>query len=240
MTSRNMVNYVIGFFVSLLVILTILVIAIELVTFDQNFYLQQYKRLNTAQKIGMSDEDLMRVTKQLTDYIRGRWKSLESITAEIKGIDRQVFNEREITHMLDVKGLFQLAARLRNFALIGIVVLISVLYFNSNKKPWSFFAVSYLIAAGLLLLVLITSIVIIRSNFTYYWDQFHYLFFDNDLWMLNPETDIMIQMVPEPFFYQAVLRVFSYFGTGLVIIGLVSFCILKRQKNMRQKLIKRS
>ena len=95
MTSRNMVNYVIGFFVSLLVILTILVIAIELVTFDQNFYLQQYKRLNTAQKIGMSDEDLMRVTKQLTDYIRGRWKSLESITMEIKGIDRQVFNERK-------------------------------------------------------------------------------------------------------------------------------------------------
>ena len=62
--------------------------------------------------------------------------------------------------MLDVKGLFQLAARLRNFALIELWCLY-LFCISTATKTLVFFAVSYLIAAGLLLLVLITSIVII-------------------------------------------------------------------------------
>ena len=95
MYSKTMVNYIIGFLISILLFPILLVIGIQLVTFDQNFYAQQYERLNTAERIGMSDEDLKRVTLQLTDYIRGRRDSLDRITAEIDGVQRQVFNERK-------------------------------------------------------------------------------------------------------------------------------------------------
>ena len=230
MDTKNMVNYFIGLLISILLFPIFLVVGIELVTFDQNFYAQQYERLNTAEEIGMSEEDLSRVTLQLTDYIRGRWDSLEKISAVIDGEKRQVFNEREIDHMVDVKHLFQFAARVRNISLICIGVLIILLYFLSNKRPLPYLAASYLAAAGLLLLLLIIAVPIIQSNFTYYWDQFHYLFFDNDLWILNPETDIMIQMVPEPFFNKAVFRVISYFGTGVLLFSLISFFILRAQR----------
>ena len=100
MKTKTTANYIIAFLISVLLFPIFLVTGIELVTFDQNFYSQQYARLNTAEKIGMSVEDLSRVTLQLTDYIRGRWDSLEQITAEIDGENRQVFNEREIAHML--------------------------------------------------------------------------------------------------------------------------------------------
>jgi len=225
-----MANYIIAFLISVLLFPIFLVVGIELVTFDQNFYLQQYERLNTAEEIGMSDEDLTRVTLQLTEYIRGSWDSLELITAEIHGENRQVFNEREIAHMVDVKHLFQFSARVRNISLIFIAVLLILLYFSSDRKPLRYLAVSYLVIAGLLLLLLFIAVPIIQNNFTYYWDQFHYLFFDNDLWILNPETDIMIQMVPESFFNQAVLRVISYFGAGVLLIGLISFWILRFQR----------
>lgn len=230
MKTKTTANYIIAFLISVLLFPIFLVTGIELVTFDQNFYSQQYARLNTAEKIGMSVEDLSRVTLQLTDYIRGRWDSLEQITAEIDGENRQVFNEREIAHMLDVKDLFQFAAKVRNIALTSIVILLIILYFSSNRKLFRYLAASYLTAAGLLLLLLIIAVPIIQSNFTYYWDQFHYLFFDNDLWILNPETDIMIQMVPEPFFNQAVLRVIFYFGTGALLFGLASLWILRYQR----------
>lgn len=230
MKTKTTANYIIAFLISVLLFPIFLVTGIELVTFDQNFYSQQYARLNTAEEIGMSVEDLSRVTLQLTDYIRGRWDSLEQITAEIDGENRQVFNEREIAHMLDVKDLFQFAAKVRNIALTSIVILLIILYFSSNRKLFRYLAASYLTAAGLLLLLLIIAVPIIQSNFTYYWDQFHYLFFDNDLWILNPETDIMIQMVPEPFFNQAVLRVIFYFGTGALLFGLASLWILRYQR----------
>ena len=119
------------------------------------------------------------------------------------------------------------------FPVICIVVLALLLYWISARKSLKIFAKSYLIVSAILLLLLLLGGSIISSNFTYYWDQFHYLFFDNDLWLLNPATDIMIQMVPEPFFYQAVFRVLTYFGLGIIIIGAASFWILRsdRKKN---------
>ena len=170
----------------------------------------------------------------MTDYIRERSDSLELIQAEIKGVQRQVFNKREILHMIDVKALFQFGFQLRSISLLSIVVLSILLYWICSEKSLRIFAKSYLVVTASLLLLLLIAVPVIKSNFTYYWDQFHYLFFDNDFWVLNPETDIMIQMVPEPFFYQAVLRVVVYFGLGILIIGAASFWILRivRKKNV--------
>jgi integral membrane protein (TIGR01906 family) len=60
---------------------------------------------------------------------------------------------------------------------------------------------------------------LINTNFTLYWDYFHYIFFDNDLWQLDPRTDVLIQMVPEEFFYDLVVRIIFYFIGGMVILG---------------------
>ncbi|HHY83012.1 MAG TPA: TIGR01906 family membrane protein [Clostridiales bacterium] len=234
MNSRIIANYAVGFLISVLLFPVMLVTSIQLVTYDQNFYASQYARLNTADNIGMSAGDLERVTGELLDYISGRLDSLDNITAEINGEIRPVFNEREKLHMVDVKDLFNFASRVRNISLAGIVLLFIILYYLSHKQPLRFFAASYLTAAAMLLLLLIIAVPIIKSNFTYYWDQFHYLFFDNDLWILNPETDIMIQMVPEPFFNQAVTRVIIYFAAGSLVLGFISFWLLRKSRKRYQ------
>ncbi len=230
MKTKTLVSYIIAALIAVMMFPTFLFTAIEMVTYDKNFYKAQYDKLGTAEFIDIERDELLRVTQELTDYIRDRSDSLESIQAEIKGEHRQVFNEREILHMVDVKALFQFGYRLRNICLICIVVLALLLYWISTRKSLKIFAKSYLIVSAILLLLLLLGGSIISSNFTYYWDQFHYLFFDNDLWLLNPATDIMIQMVPEPFFYQAVFRVLTYFGLGIIIIGAVSFWILRSAK----------
>ena len=227
MKTKTLVSYLVAALIAVMLFPTFLFTAIEMVTYDKNFYKVQYDKLGTAEYIGIDSDELLRVTQELTDYIRDRSDSLEPIQAEIKGVYRQVFNEREILHMVDVKDLFQFGFSLRNICLISIVVLSLLLYWISGRKSFKIFAKSYLIVSALLLLLLLIGGPIISSNFTYYWDQFHYLFFDNDLWLLNPATEIMIQMVPEPFFYQAVFRVLAYFGLGIVITGVASFWILR-------------
>ncbi|NLC45106.1 MAG: TIGR01906 family membrane protein [Clostridiales bacterium] len=233
MKTKTLISYLIAILIAVMLFPTFLFTAIEMVTYDKNFYKVQYEKLGTAEIIGIDNDELLRVTGELTDYIRNRSESLEPIQAEIMGVHRQVFNEREILHMIDVKELFQFGFRLRNICLISIVVLSLLLYWISSGKSLKICAKSYLIVSTLLLLLLLIGGPIISSNFAYYWDQFHYLFFDNDLWLLNPATDIMIQMVPEPFFYQAVFRVLTYFGLGIMIIGAASFWILRseRKKN---------
>jgi len=44
------------------------------------------------------------------------------------------------------------------------------------------------------------------------------MFFDNDLWMLNPETDILIQMFPESFFIAMSAKiVFGLLWRGIIV-----------------------
>lgn len=229
MNVRSKLNYLLGFLISVLLFPVLLVVSIQLTAFDESFYVNQYNKLNTAETIGISQDDLSQVTAELLDYIKGKRSSLDNIQAQINGSIREVFNDREKAHMVDVKDLFGFASRVRNISIISILLLSVILYFNGKDNPISYFARSYLVAAAALLALLIIMVPLIQSNFTYYWDQFHYLFFDNDLWILNPETDIMIQMVPEPFFNQAVIRVISLFTGGCFLIGVFSVWILRHQ-----------
>jgi integral membrane protein (TIGR01906 family) len=59
-------------------------------------------------------------------------------------------------------------------------------------------------------------------DFTLFWDLFHRLTFDNYLWLLDPRTDILIQMVPEQFFYNTVMRIIMYFIISILIPALAS------------------
>ncbi|WP_407651962.1 lipoprotein intramolecular transacylase Lit [Citroniella saccharovorans] len=40
---------------------------------------------------------------------------------------------------------------------------------------------------------------------------FHKIFFNNDLWLMNPNTDIMIRILTGDFFYQICIRIIIYF-----------------------------
>jgi len=231
---KNKINYLTGFLISVLVFPVLLVTGIQWTAYNEAFYEKQYDRLNTEETIGISRKDLSRVTGVLVDYIRGKRDSLD-VEAKIRGERRLVFNEREAAHMVDVRKLFNFADRLRNFSILGILLLGTVLYFNSGKHPPRFLASSYLTACAVLLVLLAVLIPLIRSNFTYYWDQFHYLFFNNDLWLLNPETDIMIQMLPESFFSHAVQRVMVFFAGGSVILAIPAIFLRRQARKQRRK-----
>ena len=54
---------------------------------------------------------------------------------------------------------------------------------------------------------------LIATDFNKYFVLFHEIFFDNDLWLLDPDTDLMIRMLPEGFFFDMVIRI------GVIFIG---------------------
>ena len=52
---------------------------------------------------------------------------------------------------------------------------------------------------------------------------FHKIFFDNDLWILDPATDLLINIVPEPFFMDTAARIGVTFG--LMVLFLFAVCL---------------
>ncbi len=232
--SKRIACSIVTVLICLLIYPVLLVTSIELVTYDKSFYIDQYKKLDTATTIGISETDLHRVTWDLLDYIKDKKATLKDIKADINGDMRQVFNDKEIAHMVDVKDLYKFATDVRAYSIIAIVVLLLVILTFYRKMAARKLALSFLWTTGALIVLSAILYLLIQSNFSYYWDLFHHIFFDNDLWLLDPNTDIMIQMVPEAFFYSAVTRVILYFSTASIILALVSIVYTISTRNIRK------
>lgn len=218
---------VLGFIMFLLLIFCIFFTSIDLTAFNLNFYKKQYERLNIFESTGMDEENLLKATQALLDYIDGSRDNL-LVRAQVYGEERQVFNQREIDHMVDVRDLFALGFRLRKiFFGVFLAILILLIIFLKGKAPRSL-GLSYLFALLALAVMGMILFGFMLYDFTALWNGFHRVFFTNDLWILNPDRDIMIRMFPEDFFYRMVLRIMGVFGVTLAGLAILALVILHK------------
>ena len=71
------------------------------------------------------------------------------------------------------------------------------------------------------------------TDFHRYFMIFHEMFFTNDLWLLDPDTDLLIRMLPEGFFLDMAKRIGFIFLILMVIVLVISVVILKL-RNIRK------
>ena len=228
----NWIGSVASILAGTLLVLTLLFTSILMVSFDIDFYEAQYVLLERPQAIGISLEELVRVTSELLDYMAGRREALD-IRAVIQGEERYVFNAREIAHMVDVRNLFAKANLTRNISLVSFIVIFILSYAVFGKIALPGFLKSFVAVSTAMYLLLLSLYLFAMLEFTLFWDLFHRLAFDNYLWLLDPRTDILIQMVPEQFFYNTVMRVIVYFVSALLVPTLASlfYIFSLRRKN---------
>lgn len=74
--------------------------------------------------------------------------------------------------------------------------------------------------------------ILAYRDFNKYFTYFHLIFFSNDLWQLDPRTDLMIQMLPENFFSSMALNIVITFLITLGLVQVISFfTMVKVNKN---------
>jgi len=66
-------------------------------------------------------------------------------------------------------------------------------------------------AIGLLLGGIVGLALLAAMDFTKYFTYFHLLFFNNNDWMLDPDTDLLINIVPEGFFRDTAVSIAALF-----------------------------
>ncbi len=217
---------------SLMILVGILLSIIFTISFDQNFYKQEYTTYGQAEKIGMSEDDLMNSTTTLLDYLQDKRDDIV-VEATIQGNSVEVFNQRETLHMVDVKNLFQNALKARNILLWGGCVLLAVLL-ASHRSSWlTLLKKGY--QYGLLILGIVIGVLGIWAAFDFYdfWVDFHYLFFTNTLFFLDPNTSIMINMFPENFFFDLVFRIIVCFAVIAAVLGvMIHWMYLMKQRKV--------
>ena len=92
--------------------------------------------------------------------------------------------------------------------------------------------IGYKRSVALLFSIIFAILIYAAIDFNSFWIQFHYLFFTNDLFFLDPNTEILINMVPEQFFFDLVMRIILMFISSVIVLfGLLYYLNKKRISN---------
>lgn len=221
---------------SAMLIIALLILSIEMFAFDPEFYKSEYAKLDTAESIGMSESDLTMVTNNLLNYTAGSRETLD-MQVQINGQQTEVFKQHEKDHMVDVKALYLSARDVRTVCLIGAAVLIALAFVLSGKKALSNLCSSFLRVSGAFLVVVAAIGIYAATDFSGFWVTFHHVFFTNNLWQLDPRTDVLIMMVPEQFFSDLVTRIIIRFVSifaALNIAAAVGVYIARRNRRIKE------
>lgn len=203
--------------------IALLLTAVDFCCFLKPFYHYEYETGKQAEKIGMSAEGLNAATDTLLDYLQDRRDDI-FVKTEVNGTEREVYNQREILHMRDVKNLYQNAVLARNILACASLAGFLVLFFRDRRHFPS--RLKEGLKQGLLCLVLLVLFVSVWAiaDFDSFWLNFHYVFFDNDLFLLDPNTSIMINMFPSSFFMHMVfLIIFVFALMAAAVYGIACF-----------------
>lgn len=197
------------------VIVAVLLWSVRLWALQPSFYYHVYDRIDLADRLNVSDRDLDRCITVLLDYLKDDRQDIQVTITQSK-TKRKAFDWRETIHMKDVKQFYQNAMLVRNILSMGAIVLGIFMYRKKNGK--FFLAKGYLRACiGFLILIVMLGLWIL-TDFTDFWTHFHQVFFTNDYWLLTPDVDFMIDMLPETVFLQLVIRIVI---TVVVILGCI-------------------
>lgn len=216
---------IIGMLASIAMLLILLITSFEMGAYsDFGWYEKEYNKYGVLDELEMEMSDVMYVTEEMMAYLRGKRMDLVVDTV-VDGEEREFFNEREKAHMVDVKNLFIGGLWLRRGAILvlGLATVVLIM----TKADWKrLLPKSFLIGMGSFIGVTLGAGLLFMSDFNKYFTIFHELFFTNDLWLLDPDTDLLIRMLPEGFFLDMVIRIGSIFlilMALLLIISVLSF-----------------
>ncbi len=146
---------------------------------------------------GLPDEEYAGMASMIARYLAGGNTEFQYTFTNEEGTEVNCFNTREQTHMADCLQLFHLC---RGIMLLSAAVTCGCILALVMGKKWGRGTVGFLTGNGLVLLLCLTLVVWGLADFEGLFVRFHQTFFSNDLWLLNPQTDLLIRLMPTQFF----------------------------------------
>ncbi|MDR1704380.1 MAG: TIGR01906 family membrane protein [Clostridiales bacterium] len=221
----KLINGIIGAAGGLALVVFLLLQSVQIPALGLWFYRQEFDKNGTYAAMGMEENALDAVARGMINYLNGSDETLSDDVAVVRGTERLFFNEKEISHMIDVELLFAWGLTIKNIALFALLA--SLVYFILTHLLLKSCSLRTMFgwwrgfSAGTLALLAALGIII-ALNFQRAFTIFHEIFFNNDLWLLNPRTDLLINMLPNQFFQDIAVFIGGCFLAGLVLVIILS------------------
>ena len=201
---------------------------VRFVTNTSLLYSYGFEKYDIQTNTGIKHDELMSAAQQIRDYFNGTDEYI-SISVVKNGVRvLNLFNEREVLHMKDVKSLMKLVYRIQEISGMYLIFFSLAGLLLCKRKFLPILArcsaIGGFVTVGLVVFVGLMSFVGFSNLFT----AFHVVSFSNDLWILDPRTDYLIRMFPEGFFFDATLWIGIATIVEAGLVALIALITLKR------------
>jgi integral membrane protein (TIGR01906 family) len=192
-------------------------------------YKYGFEKYDVSRVTGLVLSELDKAAAGLIGYFNSSNEYID-LTVEKDGQPFQLFNDREVAHLKDVKGLFRLVYKVLLGA--GIYALafagVNLFWWRDRRRLGQ-----GLFYGGCLTLVAILVVgIVIAIDFDGFFLKFHLLSFTNDFWMLDPATDYLIMIFPQGFWFDAALACAMTTAMGAVILGGIGWWLMRIKREI--------
>lgn len=178
-----------------------------------------FHKYDVSQTTGLAEVELERTATGLISYFNSDEEYI-SLTVMKDGEPFELFNQREVAHLRDVKELIWLDYRLCLGMLIYTLGYAGASFFwRKRKKYWRQLAWGVVGGSGITLFLMLALGLGTLLNFDQLFLQFHLISFTNELWRLDPAKDYLIMLFPQGFWYDATVFCTMTTAVGAVVLS---------------------
>ena len=163
-----------------------------------------FAEYDVGQTTGLAESELEKAAAGLISYFNSTEQPI-SLTVSKDGQPFELFNQREVIHLRDVKGLIWLDYWVLLETLIYVLAYAGVSLYWQRGRYRRQLARRVVAGSGITLALMLAIGSGILLNFEQLFWQFHLLSFSNELWQLDPARDYLIMLFPGGFWYDAAL-----------------------------------
>ena len=185
---------------------------------SQWLYKYGFEKYNVSQTTGIAEVELEKAATGLISYFNWGDEHI-SLTVIKDGEPFELFNQREVVHLRDVKGLIRLDYWVLLGTLIYTLSYAGVSLFWRRKRHWQRLTWGIISGSGITLALMLAIGLGILLNFDELFYQFHLLSFTNEFWQLDPTRDYLIMLFPGDFWYDAAIFCALATASLAIILG---------------------
>ena len=201
---------------------------------DAAVYQRGFERYQVVNTSGISPADLRQVAADLRGYFNSTKEPL-LVKTRVFGEEREIFSQREVRHMRDVKRLVWWVYAIA--ALSGLYLLAATVWdaVSGGRRFVTTLAYRVMRGAGLTLVLVVAFGLLALAGFDALFLKFHQLSFSNDLWQLDPRRDYLVILFPQGFWFDATMRVAATTVAAAVALLLISGGYLLQRRGLGRK-----
>ena len=185
---------------------------------SQWLYKYGFEKYNVSQTTGLAQSELEKAATGLISYFNSGDEYI-SLTVIKDSRPFELFNQREVAHLRDVKGLIRLDYWVLLGTLIYTLSYAGVSLFWRRGRYWRRLGWGVITGSGITLALMLALGLGILLNFDQLFWQFHLISFSNELWQLDPSRDYLIMLFPQGFWYDAAIFCAGITAGLAIILG---------------------